>query len=132
MISCPSANNSALHRLIGPLGSSGSSGSSIIGKRNLGRGQRIIGVLAQRRHLATPSPVRVLLEALVRLYQLILRPILPPACRYHPTCSDYALEALRGHGAARGSWLATKRICRCHPWGGSGFDPVPPKELNNP
>jgi putative membrane protein insertion efficiency factor len=72
--------------------------------------------------------VRALLTAFVRLYQLVLRPILPPACRYFPTCSDYAIEALQVHGAARGSWLATKRICRCHPWGGSGFDPVPPRE----
>jgi hypothetical protein len=70
-------------------------------------------------------PVR-LLSALVRGYQLFLRPLLPPACRYQPTCSEYALEALRTHGAARGGWLAARRICRCHPWGGSGWDPVPP------
>jgi putative membrane protein insertion efficiency factor len=71
--------------------------------------------------------VRVL-TALVRGYQLLLRPLLPPACRYQPTCSEYALDALRTHGAARGSWLATRRICRCHPWGGSGYDPVPPAQ----
>ena len=89
---------------------------------------RLLG-LGSRDSLRYQETVRALLEAIVRLYQLILRPILPPACRYHPTCSDYALEALKFHGAAKGSWLATKRICRCHPWGGSGFDPVPPKEL---
>ncbi len=50
---------------------------------------------------------------------------LPPRCRYEPSCSAYALDALRLHGAARGSWLAVRRIGRCHPWGGSGFDPVP-------
>jgi putative membrane protein insertion efficiency factor len=50
---------------------------------------------------------------------------LPPSCRYTPTCSAYAITALSRYGAARGSWLALKRICRCHPWGGQGFDPVP-------
>jgi hypothetical protein len=67
-----------------------------------------------------------LLSMLVRGYQLFVRPFLPPACRYQPTCSNYALEALRVHGAARGTWLTTRRICRCHPWGGTGHDPVPP------
>jgi putative membrane protein insertion efficiency factor len=66
-----------------------------------------------------------LLRGLVRGYQLLLRPWLPPACRYQPTCSEYALEALQAHGAVRGTWLATRRICRCHPWGGTGHDPVP-------
>ncbi|MDE7387950.1 MAG: membrane protein insertion efficiency factor YidD [Muribaculaceae bacterium] len=66
-----------------------------------------------------------LLILLVRVYQAAISPLLPPACRYTPTCSQYAVEALRKHGALRGSWLALKRICRCHPWGGSGYDPVP-------
>ena len=65
------------------------------------------------------------LRGLVRLYQLLVSPLLPPRCRYLPTCSDYALEALATHGAARGSWLAARRLLRCHPWGGSGYDPVP-------
>ena len=51
---------------------------------------------------------------------------LPPRCRFHPSCSQYALEALTVHGAARGSWLATKRVGRCHPWHDGGLDPVPP------
>jgi putative membrane protein insertion efficiency factor len=51
---------------------------------------------------------------------------LPPRCRFHPSCSQYALDALSLHGALRGSWLALRRIGRCHPWGGSGIDPVPP------
>jgi putative membrane protein insertion efficiency factor len=58
-------------------------------------------------------------------YKLLVRPVIGPRCRYLPTCSDYALEALEGHGVARGSWLAFRRLLRCHPWGGSGYDPVP-------
>ncbi len=65
------------------------------------------------------------LRALVRGYQLLISPYLAGACRYHPTCSSYALEALDTHGAARGTWLSIKRILRCRPWGGSGYDPVP-------
>lgn len=63
---------------------------------------------------------------LIRAYQQVVSPYLPPACRYTPTCSEYAVEALRKHGAGRGSWLAVRRLLRCHPWGGSGYDPVPP------
>ena len=63
----------------------------------------------------------------IRFYQGAISPLLPPACRYTPTCSQYAVEALTVHGPFKGSWLALKRICRCHPWGGSGYDPVPPK-----
>ena len=66
-----------------------------------------------------------LLIAAVRLYQLTLSRILPPSCRFAPSCSAYAIGALRRHGAVKGGWLATKRICRCHPWGPSGYDPVP-------
>jgi putative membrane protein insertion efficiency factor len=66
-----------------------------------------------------------LLRALVRGYRYFLAPLLPPACRFHPSCSAYAEEALRTHGALRGSWLATARICRCGPWHAGGVDPVP-------
>ena len=66
-----------------------------------------------------------LLAALIRLYQTAFSPMFPPACRYTPTCSQYAIEAIRKHGPLKGTWLAVKRICRCHPWGGSGYDPVP-------
>ena len=62
---------------------------------------------------------------LVRGYQLLLRPLLPPACRFEPSCSRYAIDAVERHGALRGSWLAARRVGRCHPWGGSGHDPVP-------
>ena len=67
-----------------------------------------------------------ILIGLVRLYQLAISPWLPPACRYTPTCSAYAVDALREHGALRGTWLAARRVARCHPWGGFGWDPVPP------
>jgi len=62
---------------------------------------------------------------LVRFYQVVGSPLKPPTCRYTPTCSQYALEALKKYGAFKGSWLALKRIARCHPWGGCGYDPVP-------
>jgi putative membrane protein insertion efficiency factor len=73
----------------------------------------------------TMSPLAILLKLLVRTYQLAISPYLPPRCRYVPTCSAYAVEALETHGALSGGWLALKRILRCHPWGGSGLDPVP-------
>jgi len=66
-----------------------------------------------------------LLILLVRLYQLLLRPILPPSCRFSPSCSEYALTALRHHGALRGGWLALRRLGRCHPLHPGGHDPVP-------
>ena len=62
---------------------------------------------------------------LVRGYQLFISPFLPPSCRFHPTCSCYAIEALQRHGALRGGWLALRRIGRCHPWNPGGHDPVP-------
>lgn len=68
----------------------------------------------------------LLLRGLIRLYQLFLSPALGPGCRYLPTCSDYAAEAIARHGALRGSAMAARRLCSCHPWGGSGYDPVPP------
>lgn len=71
--------------------------------------------------------VRRILIALVRFYQTAISPLTPPSCRYTPTCSQYAAEALEGHGVFRGSWLTVRRLLRCHPWGGEGFDPVPPE-----
>lgn len=61
----------------------------------------------------------------IYFYRYAISPMLPATCRYTPTCSQYALEALKRHGPIKGSWLTIKRICRCHPWGGSGYDPVP-------
>ena len=69
--------------------------------------------------------MRTLLIGLVRAYQLLLSPYLGGHCRFTPTCSQYALDALRQHGAARGSWLAARRLLRCHPWCAGGADPVP-------
>lgn len=70
--------------------------------------------------------VRQALILLVRGYQVGVSPLLPASCRYSPTCSAYAVEALERHGALRGCWLTARRILRCHPWGGHGYDPVPP------
>ena len=71
------------------------------------------------------------LLALIGLYRFAVSPWLGNNCRYEPSCSAYAAEALRQHGAFRGSWLAVRRIGRCHPWGGSGCDPVPEKERDD-
>ncbi|PWB01360.1 membrane protein insertion efficiency factor YidD [Duncaniella muris] len=69
--------------------------------------------------------IRRLLILPIRFYQLCISPMFPAACRFTPTCSQYAVEAITRHGPVRGLWLAIKRIGRCHPWGGSGYDPVP-------
>jgi len=62
---------------------------------------------------------------LIRIYQYLISPVLPNSCRYTPTCSAYGVEAIKKHGPLKGGWLALKRISRCHPWGGEGYDPVP-------
>ena len=69
--------------------------------------------------------MRQILIGLIRVYRYLLSPLLGPSCRYTPTCSEYAQQAIVQHGALRGSWLTAKRLCSCHPWGGSGYDPVP-------
>ena len=78
----------------------------------------------RRMRAAGYVPARALL-VLLRLYKLLLSPLLPVACRFHPTCSDYAAEAVNRFGAARGGWLAARRLCRCHPFAAGGCDPVP-------
>lgn len=62
---------------------------------------------------------------LIKFYRVCISPLKPPTCRFTPTCSEYALEAFRKHGPFKGLWLTVRRILRCHPWGGSGYDPVP-------
>ena len=74
------------------------------------------------------TPMARILALPVRAYRLILSPWVGHNCRYQPTCSTYALEALERHGALRGTRLAARRILRCHPWGGSGYDPVPDRD----
>ena len=61
----------------------------------------------------------------IRFYQRFISPLTPPSCRFTPTCSQYAVEALQKYGPLKGLWLAVRRLLRCHPWGGSGYDPVP-------
>ena len=62
---------------------------------------------------------------LIRLYQYTISPLLPPSCRFTPSCSVYGVEAIKKHGPFKGGWLTLKRISRCNPWGGNGYDPVP-------
>lgn len=63
----------------------------------------------------------------IKFYQKLIAPLLPPACRYEPTCSRYMAEAVQVHGAIKGVWMGARRLLRCAPWGGYGYDPVPPR-----
>ena len=71
--------------------------------------------------------LRRILIGVIRVYQIGISPSTPATCRFTPTCSAYAIEAIGTHGVARGGWLTVKRVGRCHPWGGFGMDPVPPR-----
>lgn len=71
------------------------------------------------------------LVLLVRFYQQAISPLFPSTCRYTPTCSQYMIDSLKEHGPVKGLWLGIKRFGRCHPWGGSGYDPVPKKKSKN-
>lgn len=86
---------------------------------------RLIGRAFALTGRAFAGALNALLILLVKFYKGAISPMLPAACRYTPTCSEYALQALRKYGPFKGLWLALRRIARCHPWGGSGYDPVP-------
>lgn len=82
---------------------------------------------AERVRRAVVGAPRLLLAGLIRAYQLLVSPMTGPSCRYYPSCSSYALVAVQRHGALRGSWLAVRRLLRCHPWAAGGVDDVPPR-----
>jgi uncharacterized protein len=75
------------------------------------------------------DPVRWLLIGFLRAYRLLISPLYGQVCRYHPSCSAYALEAITVHGSLMGTWLAVRRLGRCHPWAAGGYDPVPPPRV---
>lgn len=77
---------------------------------------------------ALSIPIASVLRGLIRVYQLTIAPLFAGSCRFEPSCSRYAAEAIARHGAARGVWLALRRVARCNPWGGAGYDPVPPPD----
>lgn len=72
--------------------------------------------------------MKKILIGVIRFYKKYISPLFPPVCRFQPTCSQYAIEAIQIHGAAKGCWLAVRRLLKCHPWHPGGYDPVPPKE----
>lgn len=71
--------------------------------------------------------MKYLLIGLLKLYRTFISPLYGQVCRYYPSCSAYALDAVREHGSLKGSWLAARRVLRCHPWAAGGYDPVPPR-----
>ncbi|MBK9212840.1 MAG: membrane protein insertion efficiency factor YidD [Saprospiraceae bacterium] len=74
--------------------------------------------------------MKTILILVLRFYQVAISPLKPPSCRFQPTCSSYMIQAIREWGAIKGTYLGIKRICRCHPWGGHGYDPIPTKKVN--
>lgn len=72
--------------------------------------------------------MKTILIGVIRFYKKCISPLFPPVCRFQPTCSQYAIEAIQIHGAAKGCWLALRRLLKCHPWHPGGYDPVPPKK----
>lgn len=74
--------------------------------------------------------MKKILIGFIKLYQKVISPLTPPSCRFYPTCSHYGIEAVEKHGALKGSWLAVRRISKCHPFHEGGFDPVPDNDMN--
>ncbi|MEO7567068.1 MAG: membrane protein insertion efficiency factor YidD [Aestuariivirga sp.] len=97
-------------------------GTEIAGGQLVGHDQKNIGFFGLGHYICL---MKTLLMLLIRLYQITLSGLMGQQCRFLPTCSDYARQAIDKYGAGKGSILAAKRICKCHPWGGSGYDPVP-------
>jgi len=94
-----------------------------------GRWQKPLVILAAQESVGSSAPslaARALIVPVIG-YRRFVSPLLPPVCRFYPSCSEYALEALRTHGAMRGLWLAVRRLARCHPFNPGGYDPVPPR-----
>jgi hypothetical protein len=94
-----------------------------------GRGQKALAGTAAPEPVFSNEPslaARLLIVPVIG-YRRFVSPLLPPVCRFYPSCSEYALEALRTHGAVRGLWLAVRRLARCHPFNPGGYDPVPPR-----
>ena len=89
-------------------------------------GNGATGAKPKRQKMRPETPLSAPFVLLIRLYQAFLGPFLGGHCRFHPTCSEYAIEAYRRHGPIRGTWLTLRRLGRCHPFGGHGYDPVPP------
>lgn len=76
--------------------------------------------------------MKYLLIGLLKAYRTLISPLYGQVCRYHPSCSQYALDAVTAHGSIRGTWLAVRRLARCHPWAAGGYDPVPPSRSTSP
>ena len=83
-------------------------------------------------NISVRKVVNTTLIGLLRGYRLVISPLFPPCCRYYPSCSAYALQAIRMHGPIPGGWLALKRLSKCHPWSPGGYDPVPPLAAKEP
>ena len=91
-----------------------------------------IAVLGRMTKRAATAFLGEFMGWIIRAYQLLVAPVLPGSCRYYPSCSEYARQAIAEYGPLAGGWLALKRIFRCHPWGGFGVDPVPPAAGDEP